>query len=805
MKKILLIALLAIACKGMSFAQHVSGKITVKTTTTNGQPLPFTNVLLRHVKDSSLVKGELSTQEGSATFEKISEGRYFIQASLMGYTNASTSAFSIDANHQLIQLPVLTLMPSSKTLEGVTVSAQKPFIERKNGATVLNVESSLAASGGTALDVLKRAPGVQIDKDDNIILQGNQGATIMLDGKLTYLSGEQLANLLRSLPSENIATIEIITSPSAKYDAAGKSGIINIKTKKTVITGINGSFNIGVGAGKYGFYNTGLNINWRTEKFNAFGSYNNGNRGFFQTRYLLRNIQGDVPQTILSDVFNRRRFKNNNYKAGLDYFITPKHTVGVLVRGYDNSFSSDGYNNTPISSYGKADSILYSYTTVRNKFSNTSFNFNYKGQLDTSGTEVTLDADWARFNENNNMALSDSMYYPVNPVKNDHAIRNMPVTQVTIRSIKADLILPFNKTTKLETGFKISAVETDNNLRYDSLLNGKFVLATTQSNQFIYKENVYAAYAIFKKQIRNTDIQLGMRAEQTRSDGYSVTLQSHVKRSYLDFFPSLSIDQKLSESHKVGLNYSKRISRPDYDDLNPFVFYIDKYNYFKGNPYMLPEYTHKAEISYTLKQKYVMALSYGMTKNIVLEYMIQDDTSKVTTYYDRNFERSYVYGVTLTIPIDPFKWWNITNNINANHTSYDIKDSSVNLATNTLGLNYQTTHTFTLPHDWKFELNAYYESPFVWGVYKIRASYAIGAGVQKAFMNKKLTAKLNVTDITNREQFRGTAKFGNIDMYINNRWQNRRVNLALTWNFGNSNIKAAREREAGSEQQRVGS
>ncbi|WP_071820375.1 peptidase associated/transthyretin-like domain-containing protein [Chitinophaga pinensis] len=201
MKKILLIVILVIAGSGTIYAQQVSGKITIKTTETNGHPIPFANVLLRKAKDSSLVKGELSSQEGSATFDKVEAGRYFIQANLMGYTNASTSVFSIDAQHKLVQLPTLTLSPASKTLEGVTVSAQKPFIERKNGATVLNVESSLAASGGTALDVLKRAPGVQIDKDDNVILQGNQGATIMLDGKLTYLSGEQLANLLRSLPT----------------------------------------------------------------------------------------------------------------------------------------------------------------------------------------------------------------------------------------------------------------------------------------------------------------------------------------------------------------------------------------------------------------------------------------------------------------------------------------------------------------------------------------------------------------------------------------------------------------------------
>jgi hypothetical protein len=801
MKKILLMTLLAIAGKGTTYAQQTNGKITVKITETNGQPLPFTSVLLRHVKDSSLVKGELSAENGSCTFDKIGDGRYFIQATLMGYTPANTAAFVVDATHQLVELPALKLEQTSKTLQGVTVSAQKPFIERKNGATILNVESSLAASGGTALDVLKRAPGVQIDKDDNVILQGNQGATIMLDGKLTYLSGEQLANLLKSLPAESISQIEIITSPSAKYDAAGKSGIINIKTKKTVITGINGSINVGAGAGKYGFYNIGTNINWRTEKFNAFGSYNYMDRKFFNTRHFERNIGGEVPQLFVMKVFNARNFISNNYKAGVDYFITPKHTVGVLMRGYQNAFYNKGTNVTPISSLGKVDSTLYTYDRSYNHFYNTAVNLNYKGQLDTVGTELSIDADIAKFAYNHDMMMNDSMHYPQHPsIKNTHAIRNRPITYMTIRSAKADLVLPFNKTFKLETGLKASFAETDNNLRFDSLQdNGKYENALSQSNRFIYKEDVLAAYAILKKQFGKTDVQAGLRVEQTQSDGYSVTLDNRVKRKYTDFFPSMSIDQTLSESHKLGFSYSKRISRPSYDDLNPFVFYIDKYNTFRGNPYLLPEYTHKTELNYTFRQKYILAVSYGLTKNVVLEYLEQNDETKITSFYEKNFERSNTYSTSLTIPVNPFKWWSITNNINANYNTFTIKDTTVNLGSSAVGINYQTTHTFTLPHDWKLELNGYYESPFTWGIYKGRSSYAIGAGVQKPFFNKKGTVKLNVTDITNGEQFRGTARFDNVNMYINNRWQNRRVNLALTWNFGNSAIKAARERQTGDE------
>lgn len=799
MQKIILFILLTLVSIGATYSQ----KITVKITDNKGQPLPYSTVLLK--KDSTLVKGELSDAAGIAHFEKISDGRYFIQASLMSFTTATSPAFSVDATHKNIQLTTLILQPTSKSLQGVTVSAQKPLIERKNGATILNVESSVAAAGGTALDVLKRAPGVQVDQDDNIILKGNKGVTVMLDGKLTYLSGEQLANLLKTLPAESISQIEIITSPSAKYDAAGNSGIINIKTKKGIVTGFNGSITAGIGAGRYPIYTAGINLNWRTEKFNAYGSYNYRDRQFFNDRVLTRDISGDVPQRLRTDLFARKQFVSNNYKAGLDYFITPKHTVGVIVNGYENAFYNHQKSGTAISAGGKIDSVLHSYNSANAQFDNTTVNLNYKGQLDTMGTEISMDADYAKFRNKRNTYLNDTMYR-MNNMDNysPNGIRNITFTEMTIKSIKADLVLPFNKTLKLETGVKGGFVTTDNDMLYDSLLLGKYEPATSQSNRFIYEENVLAAYATLKANFKGYDIQAGLRVEQTKSKGESVTLGSTVKRSYLDFFPSFSVDHTFSESHKMGISYSRRIYRPNYDDLNPFLFFLDKYTYFRGNPYLNPEYTSTSELSYTFKQKYIATVGYSVTKNIILEYLEPDEVTKSTTSYDKNFDRRNGYYASVTIPLDPFKWWNITNNVNLNYNSFYVKDTSISLATSIVAFNYQTTHTFTLPADWKLELNGYYNTPFVWGIFRGSTYYAIGAGVQKSLHNKKVVLKLNVNDITWGDQFRGIAKYDGLDMRIHNRWQSRTINFSATWNFGNSAVKAARERQASEEQRRSG-
>jgi hypothetical protein len=798
MEKIILFILLTVVSIG-AYAQ----KITIKITDNKGQPLPYTSVLLK--KDTLLVKGELSDAAGVANFDKISDGRYVIQASLMSYTTATSPVFDVDANHKNIHLSTLILQPVSKSLQGITVSAQKPLIERKNGATILNVESSVAAAGGTALDVLKRAPGVQVDQDDNILLKGNKGVTVMLDGKLTYLSGEQLANLLKTLPAESISQIEIITSPSAKYDAAGNSGIINIKTKKGVITGFNGSLTAGVGAGRYPVYNTGINLNWRTDKFNAYGSYNYRDRQFFNDRTLVRNVTGDQPQSFATALFAKREFTSNNFKAGFDYFISPKHTIGAMVNGYDNAFYNHQKSQTTITDAGKIDSVLHSYTTNNDHFNNTTVNLNYKGQLDTMGTEISMDADYAKFQYKRNIHLNDSMYHMNDPENYDpHGIRNNTFTEMTIKSIKADLVLPFNKKVKLESGVKASFVTTDNNMLYDSLLLGKYEPAASQSNRFIYKENVLAAYATLKLSLKNNEIQGGLRVEQTQSEGESVTLATTVKRRYLDFFPSFSADHTFSESHKMGISYSRRIYRPDYDDLNPFLFFLDKYTYHRGNPYLNPEYTNTAELSYTFKQKYIATVGYSVTKNIILEFLEADEVTKRTTSYDKNFERRYGYYATVTIPVDPFKWWNITNNINVNYNSYQIKDTSIQLATSIVSMNYQSTHTFTLPADWKLELNGYYNTPFIWGIFKGRANYAIGVGVQKSLYNKRVVLKINANDIFQGDQFRAVAQYPGFNMQIHNIWQSRNANFSLTWNFGNSAVKAARERQASDEQRRSG-
>ena len=787
---------------GTAWAQSASkqGKITVRIIDSKSQPLGFANVLVRAVKDSALVKGELSTEQGSCTIDNIPFGHYYIQSTLMGYAPVQSPAFILDANHQNLSLPAIQLVQQTKNLQAVNVTAQKPFIERSAGKTTLNVESSVSSAGQSVLDLLRKAPGVTIDKDDNVMVKGNQGVTIMLDGKLTYLSGEQLSNLLKSTPAETISQIEIITTPGAKYDAAGNSGIINIKTKKGQLTGINGTINASMGQSRYPIYNAGGTLNWRTTKFNLFGNYNYGNRRFYTLRELWRYINADEPMLFHQDIWQRNQFKNSTYKAGMDYFISKQHTVGVLVNGYNNSFRNSIYSATDIGKQtGEIDSVLNTLTTNNNKFNNVAVNLNYKGQLDTNGTEISMDADYARFKNNRNLNLRDSLYdRHLETVRDPHAIRNMGNTNVTIKSIKADLVMPLNKQSKIEAGVKASFVETDNKLRYDSLKGKDYVYAPSQSDQFIYKENILAAYTTYKLQWRKWDVQAGLRLEKTISEGNSISLQSKIKRSYLDFFPSLAADYKVNEDNKVGLSYSRRIDRPGYNGLNPFLFFLDKYTYARGNPYLRPEYTDNTELSYSYKQKYILTIGYSYTRDVIDELLTQNDSTKITLSTNINYNNRKNYSLSLVLPFDVTKWWNMSNTLSMYYNRYDLQSANINVQNSRVEYYFSSTNTFTLPYDMKAEVSPYYNSPFVSGIFRGQAQYDVSLGLQKQVLNKNGTIKFNVTNICKAgNMFKGTALYDNVDTRIRNTWNQTVYTLAFSYRFGNNNIKGARERQTG--------
>ncbi len=782
----------------------VSGKVVG----VQKEPLAGVSISL-YKNDSTLVEGAATDGSGIYRFSRLEPGTYYTRMTMVGFQPLTSPRFELRAGDKK-QNPVVTLIENATKLSGLTVTAKKPFIERQVDKTVLNIESDVIASGGTALEALQRAPDVTVDKDDNIQLRGKSGVMIMIDDKLTYMSMAQVTTMLKNMPASAVNQIEIITQPSAKYDAAGNSGIINIKTKKLKKMGLNGVVTAGFGKGKYARSNGSLNLNYQTGNFNFFTNYDYSHDKRFNTLVLERVVRSSRDTTVFNgQARNIRDYTNHNYKAGVDYTISKNHTLGVQVSGYANHGSTLTTSNqliTSISNHtGMPDSILNAKSKNLGRFSSIDYNLNYRGKLDTSGTEVSGDLDYSRFTNGQITRLTNTLLEKdkVTVIKGPFIIDNNLPSHIDIKVGKFDFSHPLSKTLKLETGMKLSSVTTNNNVKYDSIINGKMIPSLRESNEFIYKENIMALYASINAQLaKNTSLQLGLRVEHTHSDGNSVTLHKDVKRNYTDFFPNISFSQKLNKSNVLGFSYTRRIDRPSYDDLNPFRFYLDQYTYGEGNPYLNPQYTDAFEITNTFKQSTLFSVNYSHTRQAMLQTLLQDSLTKVTKQTTSNISGINSYGFTFSTPVVLTKWWTLTPNLNLSYNRYLAASANLGGALNSakLAYNLNLTSAMTLPKDFIIELNAFYNSSAVYGYLHADPQYAINGGIQKSFLKKKANLKFNVTDIFKTNKFSGNQP--NINLSLVSRYDSRRATLTFTYRFGSNPNGNHKESATGSENEK---
>jgi len=719
----------------------------------------------------------------------------------MGYNTIKSKTITVTDENQKADFGSAQLVSSSQNLKEVSIAVTKPLIERKMDRVVMNVSTSAIMTGSNALEVLQKAPGVSVDQNDNISMQGKQGVLIQLDGKQTYMSSADVANLLRNMQSSEIETIELITNPSSKYDAAGNSGIINIRTKKNKAGGTNGSINATAGYGKNFRGNTGINLNHRTKKLNLFGNYNYGNTTR-ENIITIDRISNGTPDTyFMQSGSSLRKQQNNNFKAGIDYFINKNNTIGVLVNGYFNNGTEASKNNTLIGpSFQQVDSTLASNSLQTNKYNNISYNLNYKSVLDTAGSEISADFDYSKYNGNDGSEYeNDYMFANGTRIRPVNYTRNGTPSKIDIKAFKVDYKVSLSKTIKLEAGLKSSWVKTDNDLQAEELVNNIWQNDVRRSNQFIYDENVNAAYTNINKQFKNTSIQLGLRVEQTNSKGNLVTTNTVVERDYFDFFPTLFVQQTLSKNHQLGFSYSRRIDRPSYDALNPFIYYLDQYTYNKGNPFLKPQYTNNVELSYTFMQKYMLSVGYSRTNDVITEVLLPDSAQKALFQTNENLAKNTSYNANLNIPVQVAKWWSMNNNLNVFYLSFEAPDlAGVALKTGKTSFQFKSQQSFTIANGLTGELNGSYESPLDYGTLRIKARYSIDAGLSKSLFDKKATLKLALSDIFNMYKNDISSAYPGLKYEVHQKNESQIGRISFTYRFGKE-IKPARRRTTGSE------
>jgi iron complex outermembrane receptor protein len=682
------------------------------------------------------------------------------------------------------------------------------MIEIKADKTVLNVAGNMNSVGSTAMELLQKSPGVRVDKDDNISMNGKNGVKIYIDGKPSQMDAKDLAAVLKGMPSSDIEAIEIITNPSAKYDASGNAGIINIRLNKSKNFGFNGNASFTSSFAKTPKYTGSVGLNSRSKFVNIFGNYSYYTGDNSNTLELYREQRNKGVLNTYKQVNKMVDHNyNNSFKMGADFFIDKKSTLGVLVNGNLISGPWDNSGRTAISSQGKIDSVLVASNRIAQKRNNLNYNINYR-YADTSGRELNVDADYGAFDSKANSNQPNTYTNEDGSVIfNQKIFRNNTPSNIKINSIKADYEQKLWGG-KMGAGFKFSQVRTDNNLLFYNVIEDINKLDTNQTNQFKYRESVNAAYVNFNKSIKKWSMQFGVRMEHTQASGDLTALKGEtgkkVDTSYVNFSPSGGVTMNINKNNSLGITYSRKIDRPGYQDLNPFEFKLDELTYQKGNPFLRPQYTDNVQLVHTFKQLLTTSLGYSHVKDFFTQ--VTDTTGGSKTYVtNRNINAQNIYSLNISAPLKIKKWWNGYASINAYHSQFkgQLDNGSLNVGTTSMSMYME--HNFTLSPSWSTELSGFYNAPNVEGTTSSNAMWKVDWGVQKKVLDQKGTIKLSVNDVFNSMKWSGRVNFGGLYMTMNNKWESQQLKLAFTYRFGNKNVKSARERNTGleDEQRRI--
>ena len=813
-----------------TFAQQ-TGKISGSIMNADNTPLKAATVQLLKEPGNTVSKITVTDKAGLFSFENQAEGKYKVQITAVGY-ETKTLSVEITAANNTITLPAAQLAVQSKSLGAVTVTTTKPLIEQKIDRMVVNVDASPSNAGATALEVLEKSPGVTVDNDGNISLKGKQGVIVMMDGKPTYLSAADLANVLRNLPASALDRIEIMTNPSSKYDAAGNSGIIDIKTKKSKIKGSNG--NIAVGNTSSLFKTNGkeeilwkpnisVNYNYKKNKINFFTNAVYNNRESRNTLDIVSRYYREGHRIDSTDlVTSYFRGRNNNYtlKAGLDYAPDSKNTYGVVLNG----FMFRGHpSNTTYTTYetlaGVPFSRLNSTTATKLSFYNTSANFNYRHVYDSTGKELTLDLDYSDYHNNTDQKLATGFFDGnYNPTADSMYLRGNLPSEISIYSLKSDFVKPFRSGLRIEAGIKSSYVKSDNLVNYERLSIGKWV-PDGRNNHFIYTENINAAYVNASKKMGKWDMQAGLRAENTNTKGVQVIDNSTVKRNYVSLFPSLFLSRSVDAKNTLTFSFSRRLQRPNYQDLNPFTFFLDSLSYRQGNPYLTPQFSYNYELSHNYKGKLITTLNYTNTTDVIsniinrkrgandeiIGFLTSDNIASLTNA-----------GIAVTAPLKLKKWWsvNLYTNVYRNHYKGTYISTETGKSVETpLDLAFTSftsniSNNFTLGKGWSAELSAWYRYKTIEQLSLSYPMAQMNIGLAKNnLLDGRGSLRFNARDPFNWQHYKGLTKYGGtVDIDINNRWDNRQYGVSFTYRFGTQqNQQRKRSSATEDEQRRVGS
>ena len=773
------------------------------------QPVPFANVALYRTADSTLAKVETTDEAGAFRIPDVGPGTYDIAVTYLGAPELRRRGIAIEADYDF---GVLTLAPAAVELSEATVTARRALVEVKPDRTVFNVQGTINAVGNTGLDLLRKAPGVTVDNNENINILSRSGVLLYVDGRRLPLSGADLSNYLRNLTAEQIDRIDIITNPGARYEAEGNAGIIDIRLKKAEDEGANGTVSLNASQGRYFRGGVTGNGNYRNRWVNVFGDLGYNNSAYY-SQTLFDSYQKGL--RLDEEVNGYNTVDNYNYRLGADFSLSEKQTVGILVGGRYNDGASRALDAINIYRVDGAeqryDSSLLAKTIGDVDRGQNTVNLNYRYAI-AEGRSVNVDLDYGRFRNDyqsdQSNVYSNALEQPITSIYNQF---NTP-TDIDIYTAKADYEQPLGGGI-LTAGGRFSRVRTYNTFLYYDLVpdfNGTRNLDTRRSNQFDYSEDVYAGYMNYNGNFTDRlSFTSGLRVELTDATGELTPYDQQLARdpvelNYVSFFPSAGLTYALDvqRGNTLNLAYGRRINRPDYNVLNPFRQQISQLSYESGNPELKPEIVDNIEIGYTHAYRYNFKLAFSNTSDQITRLIEPgDEDPRAGSISWDNLARQQVVSFNASAPVQVTAKWNVYVNASASHISNqaDYGDgATIDVKVFTYSLYAQ--NTVTLPWGLTGEISGYYSGPGVWGgVFRYEDLGSLSLGLQRKFWNDQLNVKVSVDDVFFTSWWQGYSEFSGLYSEGAGYNDSRRAALSLSYSFGNQKVKG-RNRRTGIEE-----
>lgn len=783
----------------------ITREIRIAVYTPDQKPLPHATVALMRA-DSSLVRTLTTDSLGLVQFRDIAADIYRCRITMINFKTISLP--NIDLQQQSVFSQSIQMEQEGGVLQGVTVTAKKPFLQFLPDKTVINVDAGITNAGTSVLEVLEKSPGVTVDRDGNISMKGRAGVQVMIDGKLTQLSGTDLQNLLSGMNASQIETIELMDNPPAKFDAAGNAGIINIRTKKNKQKGFNGNLTLAYGQGRLPKSNNSVQLNYRNGSFNFFLNYGLNASKNLMDMYALRTYYKDDGSTaaILEQPFSTKSVGlTNTLRTGMDYYLNKKTTLGLVFTGMyltrDNEGSSTAYWKDQS---GGVDSAYNTISDNSSRLKQAGINFNGR-HVFAADKELTADIDLIGYSILNKQYFENSAAIPGSTVE---ATKGEIPSDLQIFSAKADYSQRF-KSLQWEAGWKSSRVKTDNEAMYYFQEGGNWNNDLGKSNHFIYTENIHALYSSFQQKKGRWSWQGGLRYEYTAYDakqmGNAMVKDSSFNRKYNSLFPTAYLTYQLDSLNSITVQAGRRIDRPGFQKLNPFVFIINKYTFQRGNPYFKPQYTWNFGVSHMFRDLLTTSFTYNLTKDYISQIFLSD-TSGIIIYTEGNVGQLQNLGVSVSVQIPITKWWNLSGQVSMNHKIIEGQLWKQYKATMTQA-NINLNNQFRFKKGWSAELSGFYITKNQNDLQEVLdPTGQLSTGVSKQVWKNKGTFRLTFRDMFYTQAMAGWTQFQNTVEYFKLIRDTRVVTFSFTYRFGQSMKGPARRQTggAGTEMERVG-